>query len=193
MLLPKTSGLSYYEFQIIQDKKPILGMCLDIQTYVRTCRRIVEHWEDEHINKKAASLRELAQICPEAEDLVQQLDSPKLLSDSVNTIIRHKIIPEALGRIEIFNKSITNPRLRRYSKNAPFDQLTDAYNRFYMRKSFLEIKLGGHQQQQRVSVDDPDLHFLEDARYENSPWHTLSYEEYNELPPIGDWEPTTDE
>lgn len=186
MLLPEASGPSLYESQIIQDKKTIMGMCLDIQTYARTCRRIVEHWDDEHTNQKAASLRDLAQICPGKEYLEQQPDSFKILPDSINTNIRHKIIPEALGRIEKFNKSITNPRLRRFSKNAPFDQLTDAYNRFYMRKSLLEIKLGGHQQ---LSVDDPVFHFLEDARYENSPWHKLSYEEYNELPPIGYWEP----
>lgn len=191
MLLQETSGLSYHEFQITPDKKPTLGMCLDIQKYIRTCRRIVEHWDDdEHIDKKAASLKDLAQICPEVDDLEQQLDSLTVLPNSVDTNIRQTIIPQALERIENFDKSITNPRLRRYSKNAPFDQLTDAYNRIYMRKSFLEINPGGHQQ---PSVDDHDLHFQEDARYENSPWHALSYEEYNELPPIGDWEPINDD
>lgn len=186
MLLPEASGLSYHEFQTVQDKRPTLGICLDIQKYIRTCHRIVEHWDDEHIDKKVASLRDLAQICPEVDYLEQQLDLLTILPDSVNTNIRHEIVPEALGRIEKFNKSITNPRLRRYSKNAPFDQLTDAYDRIYMRKSLLEIKPGGHQQ---LSVNDYDLHFMENARYEYSPWHALSYEEYNELPPIGDWEP----
>lgn len=190
MLVPETSGLSYHEFQITPDKKPTLGMCLDIQKYIRTCRRIVEHWDDEDIDKKAASLRDLAQICPEVDDLEQQLDSLTVVPKSVDTNIRHKIVPEALERIENFDKSITNPRLRRYSKNAPFDQLTEAYNRIYMRKSLLEIKPGGHQQ---LSVDVHDLHFQEDGRYENSPWHELSYEEYNELPPIGYWEPINDD
>ena len=216
MLLPEASGLSYHPFKIIQDKKPILGMCLDMKTYVRTCRRIVEHWNDDDddqddeqkqhiiIDEKAARLRDLAEICPETEYLDQQLDSLEKLPESLGTNIRNKIIPEALGRIEKFNKSITNPLLRRYSKNAPFDQLTDAYDRIYMRKSLLEIKLGlgggGHQQQQQqqqqlsllVDEDDDnvaDLHFMENARYENSPWHTLSYEDYHELPPIGYWEP----
>lgn len=183
-------------------------MCLDIQTYVRACRRIVEHWDDDDeqqqhtIDEKAARLRDLAEICPGAQYLDQQLDSLQILPDSLAINIRQKVMPEALGRIENFNKSITNPRLRRYSKNAPFDQLTDAYDRIYMRKSLLAIKLGagaGGDHPQQLSLldddhdDEPDLNFMEDARYENSPWHELSYEDYHELPPIGFWEPIEDE
>ena len=59
--------------------------------------------------------------------------------------------------------------------------MTDAYDRLYMRKSFLEIKLGRQrqkQQQQQLSVDGPLFYFLADSRYENWPWNALTYEEY---------------
>lgn len=186
MLLPEASDPSYAESQVIKDKKIILGICLDIQTYVRTCRRIVDNWDNENPNKKVASLRNLAQIFPESENWEQQhqSDPVKILPDNINnTKVYDEIIPKALDQIEQFNKSITNPRLRRYSKNAPFDQMTDAYDRLYMRRSFLEIKLGRQQQkqqqQQQLSVDDPLFYFLADSRYENWPWNVLTYEEYN--------------
>lgn len=177
MLLPEASGLFFKEFQTIQKQKNNLGMCLDIQRYARTCRRIVDNWDNEHDNKKAASLRALALISPETEKWCQQPDQLTIPPDKIIDF-HGEMIPKALGRIEQFNKSITNPRLRRYSKNAPFDQMTDAYNRLYMRKTFLEIKLGREQ----ISVDDPLFYFLEDERYESMPWNRLRYEAYHELP-----------
>ena len=56
--------------------------------------------------------------------------------------------------------------------------MTDAYNRLYMRKFFVETKLGG----QQLTVDDSVFYFPVDARYENWPWNRLTYQAYHELP-----------
>lgn len=186
MLLTEASGASHNESQITQVKENILGICLDIPTYVSICRRIFEHWDEEHTKKQSSQPKGPGPNMPKDRRFGAAADSLKILPDSMTIDIRHKIIHEALDRIEKFNKSITNPRLRRYSKNAPSDQLTDTKNRFYMRKSLLEIKLRGLQQ---LSTDDHVFHFQEDARYQYSPWYALSYEAYNELPREVDWEP----
>lgn len=112
MLLTEASGPSHNESQIIQDKKNILGRCLDIQTYVRICRRIFELWDDEHTKKESSQPKGPGPNMPRDRRFGAAADSPKILPDSITTNIRHKIIHEALDRIEKFNKSITNPRLR---------------------------------------------------------------------------------
>lgn len=176
MLLPEASGPSYNDSKIIQSRKNILGICLDFQKYVRICRRIVDSWGEEHTVKKAASLRDLAQIFPQITEDWEQPDPVDILPSGITNDIQ-KEIPKALARIERFNNSITNERLRRIEKNAPFDQMTDAYNRLYMRKSFLEIKLD-----QQLTIDDPLFYFLDDPRYKLNPWNARSYENYYELP-----------
>lgn len=74
----------------------------------------------------------MTQISPKSENLEhqQQSDPVKILPDNFdNAKIYDEIIPKALEQIEQFNKSITKPRLGRYSKNAPFHQMTEAYDR----------------------------------------------------------------
>ena len=57
----------------------------------------VDYWDDENFNKKAAILRDLAQICPKTENWGQP-DPLKILPDKIIDI--HHEIPKVLDRIE---------------------------------------------------------------------------------------------
>lgn len=133
--------------ELLWSKKTEIGMCIDIWKYIETCKGVISHWPESHNTDRKHMLNKLDHLFILLPGLD---DSGNLLHQFPAGTDPDEEFRKAILRVEEFNKCICRLRYRRYPYKNEFrkgrrpDNLDEARDRLYKRRTFCEIKVGAH-------------------------------------------------